>query len=115
MSTVLIVCYFIDIFIQFALIIFIWRMLKSIKLLKNTNNNRQLKTVNRAALLFLQILSVAIVSLLAFVVTYSSSEPFWGDFLLMFVLYLAMPMHGGILLMTVILHHIYKKNFDTGV
>ena len=115
MSIALIVCYFIDIFVQLALIIFIWRMFKAIKRLKNTEENRQIKPVNHPTLLFLQVLSVVIVSLLAFIVTYSSSEPFWRDFLLMFVLYLAMPMHGGILLMTVILHHIYKKNFDTGV
>lgn len=113
MTILLVICYFIDIFVHLSLLVFFWRMLKGIKIIKNNKSDEKLKPVNRKTLVCFQILSVVIVVVLALIVTYRSSSPFFGDFLLMLLLYLVMPMHGGILLLSIVMHHTYNRKVRT--
>ncbi len=110
MNLLLIVFCFADIFVQLTLLNFLWRMFRELGWIKRKNNdNNQTKPIRRNSLLFFQTLSILIVFSLALIVTYDAGAPFLKDLLLMFALYLALPIHGGIVLLTAIVHSIYIR------
>lgn len=103
-------CIIADMFVQFILLFLFYRTYRNIRILQGKDKSRRaIRFVNKKILRFMQISSVLIVFMLSYIVSYESSNHSFARVLIMFALYLFMPMHGGILALSIWIDAIYKK------